>query len=791
MQKFNILVALLLLGSFRALAVPSCAQPGKDGVASNLSGVINTYYGGSGTATNATVTLGALNPDGAQTPIAAGDLILIVQMQDGSSTDFVSNTPALPAPGGTYGTGTSPTAGLYEYASVQSVSGTTLTLSTALLQTYVQDSATARSFQVVRVPQYSSATITGVLKAAPWSNAGGTLAPSGGIVALDVAGQTQLNSSIDVTGQGFRGGAGLNGTGNRTTGTPLDQRYPYQSNVYGGSKGEGTAGTPDYVFAGTVTPYNNTFGLYPNGTFGQGAPGSAGGGGNDGAPTTGNNQYNSGGGGGANAGIGGLGGKNWDGGSASVETGGRGGNATSPSATRVFLGGGGGAGTSNNNAGTNAVTAGLPSDGPLTSGGASGGGMVFLRTGALAVSGGQIKADGNRGTTVSGTSSSEAAGGGGGGGSVFVSVATGTPTVAISAQGGAGGNANYYRHGPGGGGGGGLVVRSAAVSGSVTVSGGVHGVDSSTGKAGHIPDAYGSTSGDGGSSVFSTSPLTGVPPSANCLPVLTVTKTTTTPTRFTSSTSAAYTITVANGANTASAESVKIADTGLPPNFTFASGTVSLQGGATRTNLTDPVASSTTPTWGDFTLPAGSSVSLNFTTTLTSPAIGAYRNGAALTYLDPARTTTTGTATLSSDQMGSTADRVTVYGLPNVSLQKFVREVTPTSTFGTTATGRPTTVLEYCLTYANTGGYAANNFVLSDPIPANSTVKLAHYGTALRDIALFPNVQLMAGSTRPDPDTGSSYTPAEASLSQATGLSFATTLAAGAVGTICFQTTVN
>src|SRR3979411_3409712 len=82
-------LALLLAAGVLTLVVPSipaqaaggCATPGRDGTAS-LSGVINTYYPGTATATatSTTITLGAAT--GAVTPIAIGDLVLVIQMQD-------------------------------------------------------------------------------------------------------------------------------------------------------------------------------------------------------------------------------------------------------------------------------------------------------------------------------------------------------------------------------------------------------------------------------------------------------------------------------------------------------------------------------------------------------------------------------------------------------------------------------------------------------------------------------------------------------------------------------------
>src|ERR1700704_7174137 len=102
-------LALLLAAGVLALVVPSipaqaaggCATPGREGTAS-LSGVINTYYPGSATATAAstTITLGAAT--GAATPIAIGDLVLVIQMQEaaidstntGAYGDGVAGDPA-------------------------------------------------------------------------------------------------------------------------------------------------------------------------------------------------------------------------------------------------------------------------------------------------------------------------------------------------------------------------------------------------------------------------------------------------------------------------------------------------------------------------------------------------------------------------------------------------------------------------------------------------------------------------------------------------------------------------
>src|SRR5207248_20401 len=81
-----------------------------------------------------------------------------------------------------------------------------------------------------------------------------------------------------------------------------------------GSKGEGVAGTPRYIYQsganigvpGANAALDTGVEGYLAGSHGRGAPGNAGGGSTDGVPTT--NGDNSGGGGGGNGGSGGGGG---------------------------------------------------------------------------------------------------------------------------------------------------------------------------------------------------------------------------------------------------------------------------------------------------------------------------------------------------------------------------------------------------------------------------------------------------------------------------------------------------
>ena len=165
-----------------------------------------------------------------------------------------------------------------------------------------------------------------------------------------------LNGSIDVSYKGFRGGGGKNLTGatagnSNGTGTLTNTDYRWNSpvtnasNLTGGAKGEGIAGTPAYYFDyGTTLTTTGTVEGYINGSMGRGAPANGGGGATDGSPVGAltENQFNSGGGGGGNAGSGGNGGSGWHGPSGDVNTypfGGYGGSAFSQgSIQRISLG---------------------------------------------------------------------------------------------------------------------------------------------------------------------------------------------------------------------------------------------------------------------------------------------------------------------------------------------------------------------------------------------------------------------------------------------------------------------
>ncbi len=746
----------VILWAHLAATAQVCASPGIDGPAT-LTGVLNTYHAGSGTASagsNLVRVASVIGQRSLTRSLVPGDLVLIMQMQD-------SVTPA--------------NAGLHEYAQIVSIAGNDLTLNRNLTNSYVQSVTAAanvttawRTFQVVRVPQYASATVaTGTTVSADrWTVNNTNGQGTGGIVAIDVAGSMAVNGTITVDGAGFRGGAAFNGGANRSAGAFNDLNYAFDTaNVNGAIKGEGTVGTPYQVFTGVTAPL-----AYPVATFGQGyalgaagqaAQSNAGGGGNDGAPDSGNNQYNSGGGGGGNTGAGGRGGNSWV---QNNTAGGLGGGAIVNSISRLALGGGGGAGSTNNNPLTEAIgdwpprvdatTRPLPTAtgvvngarGAISVSGASGGGVVLLRTGSLSASAGAITA---RGYTAYNTNGgSEGAGGGGAGGSVSVLASTGNGAgLTIDTSGGGGGYSNFYDHGPGGGGGGGFVLTSPNLTGVSTVfAGGGAGYDGCCG--GDVnngsPKLYSAVGGAGGAgSTLGGSPV-GVAPGASCLPVLTVAKRTTTPVvTLPGGTTAQYVINVRNAITSGAAYGVSIRDL-LPVPFglqtlaatattvfsgaltTGPSPTVSNSSGSTPTAVFGVAGSANSPTTDSFTIFPGGSVTVSFVVNVNTTTLVTYQNNASATFSDPTRTT--GGPAVDSTTInpavspgGTYANGVVVGGTNYLSGSSTVEDVrlVGTTVLSVTKTNAVTTLAAgsttaYTVTFSNTGTVPADSAVIKD-----------------------------------------------------------------------------
>ena len=458
-HKLGPLVCLILV----CLALPrhlasACANPGRDGSPGTLSGVINTYWQGTANAAagSTTITLGA--SAGSATTITAGDLVLIIQMQDGSINYLNSSS---------YGDGTGigsgltsiGNAGLYEYAVAASglpAAGGTLTITGGgagggLINSYFNADATATTgqqrFQVIRVPQYANATLGNSLSCLPWQ---GSFTPAvawvGGVLAMDVSGTLTLGSAtVSVDGLGFRAGMGRQLAGNtgNTTGTDFVNSAAYNAH---GNKGEGIIGTPQYVYTAAGTGSNIGYEGLPAGSTARGAPGTGGGGGTDPDPTA--NDQNDGGGGGANGGGGGHGGNSWF---SNLPEFGMGGSAFPAALTRMVLGGGGGSGSRNNTPGT-----------LYASSGGAGGGLIAIRATSLSGTG-TLTARGVVGVAPD----NDGGGGGGAGGSILVTTASNSVPGLSCIVDGANGtdawastNSASNAHGPGGGGGGGVILTS-------------------------------------------------------------------------------------------------------------------------------------------------------------------------------------------------------------------------------------------------------------------------------------------------------------------------------------------
>jgi uncharacterized repeat protein (TIGR01451 family) len=659
------------------------------GAGGTLSGVQNTYYPGNGNvAKGATsIPLGAANGTGT---IANGSLLLVIQMQDASIN--TANTVA-------YGNGSTGTgftainnAGNYEFVTATGpiaagsvpIKGAGPT--TGLVFAYTSAAATGTkgesTYQVVLVPQYLSATL-GAVTASPWN---GT---SGGILALDIAGQLDLGGAlVHVDGQGFRGGAGMQLTGGVGGATNADYRQTSPATYTGaaggatgidGSKGEGVAGMPKWVeSAGTFLQTTATIG-YPNGvgdgSMARGAPGNAGGGGTDG-DAAGNSQ-NAGGGGGGNGGMGGFGGDSWN---SNFSDGGEGGSPFPATIDRISMGGGGGAGSRNNSDLDNQASS-----------GAAGGGMIFIRADSLT---GTATLTANGTNAYIGTSN-DAGGGGGAGGTIVVLTANGGESgLTLQANGGRGGDAwdsQPYsladRHGPGGGGAGGVVFVSGAAA-SISTLGGGNGTTLTPGVA------YGATPGAAGTSSTNAtlSQVTGIQSSALCSPDLTLSKSHVS--NFTRGSIASFTIPVSNVSLLGATSGVVTVNDTLPLGLTPASAsgtgwTCSVSGQTVSCTRSDSLAvSSSYPS-----ITVNATVSQAAPATVTNTAVVGGGNEANL--LNDIATDTA--------NVGSSADMsVTDVGVPNP-----------------VAAGANIT---YTQVVTNIGPSAADNATVVASVPANTTL---------------------------------------------------------------------
>ncbi|MDX2220918.1 MAG: hypothetical protein SF172_18020, partial [Burkholderiales bacterium] len=702
----------------------------------NLSGVVNTYWAGTGTlaAGSTSVTLGAQRSgtdsitglSANTTSFAVNDMMLIIQMQDADINTTNTDSYGDGVAGGvSSGYSNIRNTGLFHFARVTSVGGsigfTPATTAEFRTAAAVSGASGQRSYQVIRVPFSRNVTLTGTVRPMSWNGS------TGGVVAIEAGQNLVLNAGVDAAGLGFRGGGGHGAGGQPSNvaccpgndgGAALPAisyvgALPNAANTGGrAAKGEGVAGTPRLVdrresstllYGYTTTdntnqgyPFNGAFG-----DFGRGAPGNAGGGGN---------RHDSGGGGGGNGGPGGKGGGAYDDGS---DFGGYGGTAiTGFSGDRVFLGGGGGSGQGWH---TPPTTGSIP----ILSGGGRGGGIVMLR-GDVVSGSATLDVRGQSGfgmpTNLGGCNFPLDAtalrglggeGAGAGGSAFLIATSSGLGSVSVDASGGNGGNAGHCDTnlaGPGGGGGGGRVVFfSPTTAPSSNVNGGAPGVVAFTNVApGALPGTGQAGSGNGGTG----STLASAPASPCAAPDLTVAKTiasNVTP----GQTGATYSIVVSNdgsGPKTAGS-TVSVVDT-LPAGFTATAlsgtGWTCVLGTLTCTR-TDALA-------------AGSSYP---SITLTFNAANNLPGNTAGTLTNTVNVTLTGQT--ESNAGNNSGTRVT----PVTSIYKSVRVTADPDSSGL---ANPTVgdTLTWSIFVSNpAGAFAVSNFQVTDVLPAGVTITAA------------------------------------------------------------------
>ncbi|PTL79951.1 Ig-like domain-containing protein [Vitiosangium sp. GDMCC 1.1324] len=401
-------LCVLALGSTAALAEPDSfgVGTGRDLALSvtTAGNVINSYAPVTGPLAPGDMSIPVGTCVGAASCFSAGDLVMVLQ-----TTGIVP----VPGSGGTTAVDISnDPVGRWEFARLASgTTGTTLMLTAPLVYAYA-----ANVTQVIRVPEYTTVTLTGPGRITPFPWNGSV----GGVIAFLATGTVSNAGQINASGLGFRGGAYVDDDSGALGCTGLDDSAPS-----GAQKGEGIA---NVRYGATHTGRGNVI---------NGAGGGV--------------CYKSGGGGGGNYGAGGVGGRS-DGASDGARlVGGLGGTALVYSLlNHLTLGGGGGAGHG--------------SDGTGVAGG-RGGGAIFIRANQL-TGAGSIQASGGLG----GVSNSDGGSGGGAGGSIYLRFVSTAACGSVSVNGGIGGNVNSTQVGPGGGGGGGRVLFQAATGGTCNLN---------------------------------------------------------------------------------------------------------------------------------------------------------------------------------------------------------------------------------------------------------------------------------------------------------------------------------
>ena len=463
-----------------AIVLEASSQTGIGGIINDYA-IVTAIDNGCGCPSTGCAIISVNSASG----FSAGDRALIIQMK--GATANTSNSALHGSLTNVYD------AGNYEFVTIASVSSNDITTQYPLTETYFTGSSPADSacVQLVRVPVYAgNVSVESALTCEAWNGR------TGGVLAFEVDGTLTLGANISVTGLGFKGArkqasaiscgvdtnfyyqstiwhypsctscgylyddsptrhAGLASYGGCAPGNNpcYTNRMNSSDNRLAGYRGEGVvANTFIKTFA------NGNVAIFDKGKARWGTGGGGGG------------NHNGGGGGGGHYGSGGFGGNAFNvEGSGGCPAGtlparrGYGGTTVTPTASKIFMGGGGGEGHDNGGQGTT---------------GTAGGGIIFIKAGAISNSGSYtIAADGADNST---NSTNDGAGGGGAGGSILLDVSGSyANAVTISAKGGKGGDQLQSNcHGTGGGGGGGVIwfnSSSTPSNATTVVTGGVPG----------------------------------------------------------------------------------------------------------------------------------------------------------------------------------------------------------------------------------------------------------------------------------------------------------------------------
>ena len=219
--------AVAVIASSAAMA-QVCAKPSKDSATTSIASVVKSYY--PGTAANVaamahTMAIAANAVGGSSAPIAAGDLVIVMRMQgaqiNSSNSDCYGDgvgaaacaTRATTSPSyAGRNLATTYLVGNWEYCTAITGAGVPLGVACAgasggTVNTYINAASAGAagdgnySYQMVRVPQYNNAALTGNLTALPWTGF------TSGLLALQANSAGNLSAfNINVSASGFREG---------------------------------------------------------------------------------------------------------------------------------------------------------------------------------------------------------------------------------------------------------------------------------------------------------------------------------------------------------------------------------------------------------------------------------------------------------------------------------------------------------------------------------------------------------------------------------------------------------